>query len=462
VRALAFQVPLFRLGGSPGSAEEINFSGEDLDAVSRAADAFYGDLVQEYGPMSVQADPGNFNIRRPELRVTPDKRRLADLGMTPSDLALAVQANGDGAIIGEYRVAGDSIDLKLISEHAVGQESIAGIEDVPIATPTGSVVPLDLVADFARVTSPPQINHTNRQRSVTLQFTAPRGLALEEAMSEIETMIAQHRDSGAIPRDIAVTYTGSASKLASVQRALLGDGTLVGTLKSSLVLALIVVYLMMCVLFQSFVRPLVIMFSVPLATVGGFLGLFAVFLWSVNSRYMPVQNLDVLTMLGFIILIGVVVNNAILLVHQALNFMRGSGDVGEEFEGPLQPRRAIAEAVRTRIRPIFMSTFTSVGGMLPLVLMPGSGSELYRGLGSVVVGGLLVSTVFTIFLIPTLLSLVLDVEGLFRRKPIEEVEREKHAPLGESEPARPAPPIPAPPRPAPSLAGSARRSPGES
>ena len=94
-----------------------------------------------------------------------------------------------------------------------------------------------------------------------------------------------------------------------------------GTLGSSLLLALLVVYLLMCVLFQSFLQPLVIMFSVPLATLGGFAALRGVHVWSVHDRYMPVQKLDVLTMLGFVILIGVVVNNAILIVHQSLNFM---------------------------------------------------------------------------------------------------------------------------------------------
>lgn len=104
-------------------------------------------------------------------------------------------------------------------------------------------------------------------------------------------------------------------------------------------------------------------------------------------------------MLGFVILIGIVVNNAILIVHQALNNMKEQG---------MANRDAISESVKTRIRPIFMSTTTSVFGMLPLVLFPGSGSELYRGLGSVVVGGLVVSTIFTLFLVPSVFSMVLD------------------------------------------------------
>jgi HAE1 family hydrophobic/amphiphilic exporter-1 len=146
------------------------------------------------------------------------------------------------------------------------------------------------------------------------------------------------------------------------------------------------------------------MFTVPLAIVGGFLGLRIVHDLSVMNPVLAPQNLDVLTMLGFVILIGVVVNNAILLVHQSLNNMRGA-----DGSDPMAPFDAIAESVRTRVRPIFMSTLTSVGGMLPLVLFPGPGSEMYRGLGSVVIGGLVASTVFTLVLVPLLLSLVIQM-----------------------------------------------------
>ena len=121
-------------------------------------------------------------------------------------------------------------------------------------------------------------------------------------------------------------------------------------------------------------------------------------LTAVNA-FISYQALDILTMLGFVILIGVVVNNAILIVHQTLNNLRDTD---------LAPKEAIRDAVSSRIRPIFMSVITSVFGMLPLVLFPGAGSELYRGLGSVVIGGLLVSTIFTFFLVPTFLSLAMD------------------------------------------------------
>src|SRR5690606_19800475 len=168
--------------------------------------------------------------------------------------------------------------------------------------------------------------------------------------------------------------------------------------------ALLVIYLLMCVMFQSWLYPFVIMFTVPLATFGGFLGLAIVHAASVGDRYLPVQNMDVLTILGFVLLAGIVVNNAILIVAQAQNFLR-NGDVGPDGEViRMDARRAISRSVETRVRPIMMSMLTSVGGMLPLVLMPGSGSELYRGLGAVVVGGLFLSTIFTLLLVPVMLG----------------------------------------------------------
>ena len=156
----------------------------------------------------------------------------------------------------------------------------------------------------------------------------------------------------------------------------------------------------MSALFESFVYPLVIMLSVPLAMVGGFAGLAVCHWFTMQNPVTPIQQLDVLTMLGFIILIGIVVNNAILIVHQTLNNMRDSG---------MEPNEAISASVRTRVRPIFMTALTSIGGMIPLVIMPGSGSELYRGLGSVMVGGLFVSTVFTLVLVPAMFSLFIQL-----------------------------------------------------
>ena len=420
VLAFGFQVPLFRIGGASGAAIKIEFSGDDLGEVSQAAGASFGALMGAFGPGTVQPDPPNFNLPTPEVQVRPDHRRLAEVGLTPAALGESVQAAGEGLFLGEYRTASDTIDAYLLDRGSPRPEGLDGLGDLPIATPAGEVVPLGSLASIVQTPAVPQINRVDRRRAVTLEVTPPPRVALETAIGQIDGALAGLRAGGAIPPTVEVAVAGSASKLDSIRRTLLGDGSILGTIGSSFGLALVVVFLLIAVLFQSFRLPVVIMLAVPLATVGGFAGLFAVFLWSLGDPYMPMQTLDILTMLGFVLLIGVVVNNAILIVHQALNFMRDDADrigsdltwLGSHAEG-VDPRKglpsrvAIAESVRTRIRPIFMSTLTSVGGMLPLVLMPGAGSELYRGIGSVVVGGLLVSTVFTVLLVPLLMNVLL-------------------------------------------------------
>jgi HAE1 family hydrophobic/amphiphilic exporter-1 len=157
---------------------------------------------------------------------------------------------------------------------------------------------------------------------------------------------------------------------------------------------MVLTYLLLAALFQSFLYPIVILVTVPLATFGGVIGLRVVQLFDAT------QQLDILTMLGFVILVGTVINNSILIVYHALQMMRDGVD----------SREAVKESVRVRVRPIFMSTGTSVLGMLPLVVMPGAGSELYRGLGSVVVGGLSFSTIFTLLVTPLVFSFAIELQ----------------------------------------------------
>jgi len=214
---------------------------------------------------------------------------------------------------------------------------------------------------------------------------------LETAMAVIkEKLIDPIKKSGVLSNLYRIDLGGTADDLTRTRQALF----------LNFIMAIVICYLLMSALFENFFYPFIIMFSVPLAAAGGFVGLFLL------NRFYVYQPLDIITMLGFVILVGIVVNNAILIVHQSLNNIR---------EGHMSHRDAIAESVRTRVRPIYMSSITTVSGMLPLVLSPGAGSEFYRGLGSVVIGGLLGSTVFTIFLIPALLSLALGTGSALKR-----------------------------------------------
>jgi len=388
--AIAFMAPasIFQRGFLEGRNIDIELSGPELEHLIRIGQGVFGRL-QTAIPGSQARPVPSLDLGNPEIRVLTDRRRAADLGITNRDLGLVVSALIDGAKVSEYRHEGTEIDLKLLAVD--GERRTHLIDQLPIATPAGRVVTLGSVAEVSLVTGPVSIRHVERERSIAIQVTPPETLPLQEAMEIIERdIIEPMRADGTIGGLYDAQLSGTADKLTQTGRALFWN----------FVLAVVITYLLMAALFEDFLYPLVIMFSVPLAALGGFLGLAAV------NRLIGYQALDVLTMLGFIILVGTVVNNAILIVHQTLHHLR---------TGDMTAREAIREATRIRVRPIFMSVGTSICGMLPLVLFPGAGSELYRGLGSVVIGGLAVSTVFTLFLVPALLSLVLDARAAARR-----------------------------------------------
>ncbi len=390
--AIAFiqQFSIFSSDFGEGGDVDIEITGPELEHLMGLGGQVFGQVMQVIPGAQARPNP-SLDLDNPEVRVAIDRRRAAEVGIPNRDLGFAVRALVDGAKASDYQHEGREIDLRVVAERGFAHRTHL-LEQMPIAAPDGQLVTLGSVAEIAPASGPVEIARRERQRSVTIQVGPPDGVALESAMDLISSRILQPMqakgDLGGLYR---ARLTGSADKLIQTRQAVAWN----------FLLAVAITYLLMAALFESFLYPF-IMFSVPLAGLGGVLGLAAV-----NKLPNVNQPLDVLTMLGFIILVGTVVNNAILIVHQSLNHMR---------EERMPPRDAIREATRTRIRPIFMSVGASVIGMLPLVLFPGAGSELYRGLGSVVTGGLVLSTVFTLFLVPAMFSLSLDVrEAILRR-----------------------------------------------
>ena len=379
------QTSLFQSELTGGRNIRVDLTGPSLEKLIQIGGAVFQKVLEKIPEAQARPIP-SLDLGNPEVRVIPHRRRAADLGISNRDLAFAVNALVDGVKVSDYKYAGREIDLTLRGEGQYAERTHE-IENIPIATPNGKLVPLSSVAEVKMTSGPIQINHIERERAISIAVTPPDTMALEEAMGIIREEILQPlQQQGLLAGPYSADMRGTADKLTQTREAL----------QWNLLLALAITYLLMAALFQSFLHPFVIMLSVPLAAMGGFLGLRAV------NLFLSYQALDVLTMLGFVILIGIVVNNAILIVHQALNNMRQAE--------PMAAREAIRESVQTRIRPIFMSVSTSVLGMMPLVLFPGAGSELYRGLGGVVVGGLILSTVFTLFLVPAMFSLSMDLK----------------------------------------------------
>jgi len=379
------QSSLFERGLSGGRTIDIELSGPDLNRLVYFGAQVFGQVRQVFPP-GTQARPiPSLELGSPELQIRPRLEHATELGLTSADIGYIVDALVDGAFAGDYWHEGDKIDLVIFGQSKY-IERTQDLEQIFIFTPSGDYVPLSTVADIQLGVGPEEIDHIERDRSIVIQVIPPRTMPLERALDIIDTQILNPMvKKGLLGGLYKANLAGTADKLQEARKSL----------QWNFVLAIAISYLLMAALFESFLYPIIIMFSVPLATVGGFVGLAVLNIFTL-------QVMDVLTMLGFVILIGTVINNAILIVHQTLNNMR---------EEKMESRQALIESVRTRIRPIFMSVATTVFAMLPLVIFPGAGSELYRGLGSVVLGGLIVSTIFTLLLIPAVFSLVMDIKA---------------------------------------------------
>src|SRR3990172_6824507 len=376
------QVGIFETRFGRGRTIDVDVSGGDLNQIVQVAGAMFGMLTKEIPAAQLRPIP-SLEVLYPEVRIIPDRERLRASGMTAQDFGVALDVLMDGRKIGDFKEEGEKkIDLVL----KASEKEISTPEELYgslIATPR--VAPVSSFSGLVRTTGIAEIRHLERQRTITVQVTPPINFSLQEAMEIIEGKIIPALRNQGMLKGLDVRLSGTADKLTEMRRVMLWN----------FLFSILITYLLMAALFENFIYPFIILFTVPLAAAGGFIGLKLV------NLFITIQPFDVLTMLGFVILIGVVVNNAILIVHQSLNNIRYHD---------MDYKEAVLEATKTRLRPIYMSAATSVFGMLPLVVAPGPGSELYRGLGSVVLGGLALSTVFTVFVIPPMLMFFIRME----------------------------------------------------
>ncbi|PIF04528.1 MAG: acriflavin resistance protein [Arcobacter sp.] len=387
---VSIQSGVFEKGIGEGNIVNIDISSQKIEDIANIGAMLFGATKQTLKGSQVRPVP-SVELLYPEFKIKPNQDALKSFGMTSWDLGVIVDVFMDGRKVGDFEQDGKKkIDLVLKAD----EKSIKTPEDIlssQIALANSSIVPISSMASSSLTSGISEIRHLDGKRTITLQVTPPKGMTIEEAMKKIGGMIEVMKAKGKIPSNIQIGMSGTADKLTETIDLLLGN----------FILALAIVYLLMASLFGNFLYPIVIMFTVPLATAGGFIGL------AMTNTFIAPQTLDILTILGFIILVGIVVNNAILIVHQSLNYIRS---------GEMEHKEAVLKATKTRIRPIYMSSMTSVFGMLPLVLIPGPGSEFYRGLGSVITGGLAFSTIFTIFVTPALLMFFIKLEQSVKRK----------------------------------------------
>ena len=364
---------LLNIGISGGRNIDIDLQGPELVALMDAAKVGQEVINERFPDWSVRALPG-VSLSKPELQLVPDDIRITQAGLDRGAVADAVRAFTGGLNAGRYFDGNDAVDVLIWSGAWSTPEDLSS---VPIYTPQSGIQVIGELADIVRTVGPTQLRRVNGQRTVTLQILPPADMTIEDALNTIRAEVGPVlRD--ALPDDSDIFYRGTADQLSAA----------VTDMSKNFLLAVLILALIMAAMFRSVKDSLIVLLVMPLAVVGGVIGLRVLNLFTY-------QSLELLTMIGFIILLGLVVNNAILLVHQTRVAERQGHSRAD----------AVAQAIRVRTRPIFMSTLTSICGMLPLMLVPGAGSEIYRGLATVIVGGMSVSAVFTLLLLPSILRL---------------------------------------------------------
>lgn len=383
------------ISSNDGGTRSINLdiAGTDLAAIYGVAQAAYDRAGEVFDNPRIQSQPASLSLAQPMVEIQPNWERVEELGLDAETLGFTVAALTDGSYVDEFFLGDDKVDIYLYSD--VGQEaSLDTLSQLPLYTPGAAVVPLSSLARVVESVGTSQLRRVNGRRTVTLNIIPPRSIALETGVKMVrEEVVEALRARGAIPAGVDIDISGAADQLDATREALV----------SNYLVALLIVYLLMVAIFNHWGYPLLIMTSIPLGIACGIVGL-----WLLNALggLLPllgipriVQPFDMISMLGFLILMGTVVNNPILIVYRAVQNVQEQG---------LQVVAAVEEAVEARLRPIAMSTITTICGLMPLVLIPGAGTELYRGVGAIVMFGILGAAVVTLTMLPALTIVALQ------------------------------------------------------
>ncbi|MBD2073746.1 efflux RND transporter permease subunit [Phormidium sp. FACHB-592] len=368
------RISIFR---DPGKEFDVDIVGAELEQLSDLEQEITGKLRALPGVQSVRS---NFVMGAGEIQVIPNRERLAEVGLSETEVGSLVEAALGGRLASDFIDGKEELDVSVeLSSAAV--ETPEQLRQLPLFARQRQIQLSD-VAEVRETTGPDVINHVDLERAVSLTISlapdAPLGSLVQRTENEI---LAPLRSQ--LPAGYRLELAGSADQLAKT----------VSELASAFAFSVFITYLLLVALYRSFLYPLVIMATVPMGMSGALLSLVLV-----NRVLGWVVPLDMITALGFVILTGVVVNNAILLVDRALQLQQE----GDDYDASLY------NATRDRLRAIFMAASTSILGMLPLAVVPGQGAELYQGLGIVLTGGLAFSTILTPTVVPAIMGLLRD------------------------------------------------------
>jgi HAE1 family hydrophobic/amphiphilic exporter-1 len=403
--AFAVQRPIFR---SADKTFEVEITGPDILKLKDVALGLIGKISGIDGVHSVRPE---FKFGNPELRFIPKRENAARLDMGMQEIGDIIESLNAGKYLGEFNDRGEPIDFVLVQKKDNKKLGLEDYRSLPIWTDENLMTHLGHLADMKIDAGPARIDHIGTERAIKLRVQVRKDMPMQVVIDRVNEQVLDPT-SLTLNEEFGLRIGGSADELASTQKSL----------RTSFAYALGFIYLLLVALFSSFLRPFIVMLTVVLAVSGSFLGIT----WNNWYQRGNIKNIleewkvpnaqamadgwnwitfDILTQLGVVILAGIVVNNAILIVHQMLNNIKSGMD----------ERQALLVSCETRLRPIMMTVISSVFGMIPLAFGEGAGTELYRGMGTALIGGLSISTFFTLFLVPVLISLSIDM-GFHTRK----------------------------------------------
>ncbi len=360
-------VPNGGMGGTTENNVVVEIYGYDFETTSMIANALADSVSTIKGATSVNVsrDPS-----KPQLQIVPDREKMAQHGLNTFTMANAVRNRVEGPYISRYREEGDEYDIvvRFVEEE---RNSLSNINDIALVNRNNQVIRLGEVAEIEEHWSPPNIERKNRERMVTVSIT-PYKVPLNKMAEEVQSKI----NSMDIPSDVNIQMGGAVEDMQESMQ----DLTLL------LLLSLVLTYLVMASQFESLRMPFIIMFSIPFAFTG-----------VVLAHIVTGTTMSVISMVGGVMLVGIVVKNAIVLVDY-INLMRERG---------LELSEAITVSGKSRLRPVLMTSLTTILAMLPLAMSTGSGSEIWSPMGISVIGGLIFSTIVTLILVPVIYHMML-------------------------------------------------------
>jgi len=356
------------MGGGNANAVELKIFGKDLDEIKNISQLVENRIAEVEGIRDVQ---NSVSEGEPEFHVKVDREKAFQFGLTPAQTAMNLRTANQGSTIALYRESGEEYQVKLRYQPE-NRETLTDLNNVLIPSPLGVNIPLSQIASIEKGEGPSSIAHErqNRKATVTANIT---GRDLAGASRDVRRVLKPIQDD--LPLGYSIEMGGAyEDMLDSFKTLLLG-----------LILSIVLVFIVMASQFESLKQPFVVMFTVPLAFIGVALALF-----------ITQTTISVTSFVGLIVLGGIVVNNGIVLIDY-VNQLREQG---------MAIHDALIKAGHDRIRPVFITSFTTIIGMLPMALSSGEGSEMKAPMAITIIGGLLSSTLLTLIVIPVIYSLV--------------------------------------------------------